>query len=275
MPEYDLDNPSSWVVIEKRAVLSESEETAIQDRLIDTGRLNGFGNPNLRMVWGVTHLDEMLLDGMPKYYLSTNDPVLTGHQWRDGNGNMAFASRLEDVPVTSLSLPVYSQTHLGERRFIIEIWRSPEFLKRSGRYQETFDSGEMHTYFQCRNCQQIVPSSPDMISADVQRICESCGSKRISPVDVREAGTGRLFRDFPKQGCYDFFFRFERADGTYHPPDGEALEGVRRLWAQHQLTFKEKDRIINESRLNEQKLARRRRHEIWHPDNLKPEESFV
>lgn len=263
MPEYNLDEPSTWTVIEKRAVLSESEEQAIQDELISIAGLNPFGKPILEMRWAVTYLDPMLFDDKPKYYLSSNDPVLIGRGYRDDQGTFQAVEKIEDVPADKLYIPLYSETHLGERRFIVERWRSAEFLKASGRFQQTRDNGTVLTYFKCRSCGLHVPTPPELVNADVERVCLSCGSKRVSPVDIREEGEGKLMRDLPREGCYDYFLRLQRKDGTYHPPDARALAGIRELWVKHQRSFSEKDADIKQSRKTDLEIAKQARREIW------------
>lgn len=262
IPEFDLENLSTWVVIPKRDVVSEAEEKWFQDELIRLAGLNVFGKPNLTLRWAVDYLDEMLLDDKPKYYLSSNEPVLIGHEYSE-NGTMKFVKRLEDVPATSLSLPVYNSVHLGERRFIVEIWRSAEFLTKSGRYQQTRDSDQVSTYFECRNCGNHVPQPFATANLDIERRCQSCNSTRVSPVDVRESGEGQLTRSLPPEGCYDYFYRIERANGMYHPPDAEALAGIEMLWQEHLKSFKEKDQTIKANREMAASLAIQQRKEIW------------
>lgn len=219
VPDYNLDNPSTFTVIRKRDVISESEESEVQRELVRIAGLNPYGQPNLVIRWAVDYQDPMTTDDYPKYYLSTNEQVLVGRGYRDDDGQFVTVEKIEDIPAGKLYFPIYSQTHLGERRFIVEVWRSPEFLERSGRYIEG---------------------------------------------NLRDPETGEiLLRDFPRQGCYDYFYRIERADGTYHPPDGEALEGIRQLWAKSQRSPKEKDQEIRDARANEAKQAKQRRREIW------------
>lgn len=260
VPEYDLENPSTWTVIEKP--ISESEERAIRDEFVFIAGLNPFGKSMLRMVWGVTHLNENLFDDKPKYYLSSNDPVLIGRGYRDDQGVFQAVEKVEDVPADKLYIPMYSETHLGERRFIVERWRSAEFLQASGRFQQTRDNGATLTYFKCRNCGSHVPCPPELVNADIERVC-ACGSRRVSPVDIREDGEGKLMRDLPREGCYDYFLRLQRKDGTYHPPNARALAGIRELWVKHQRSFKEKDAEIKQTRKTSEKLAKQARREIW------------
>lgn len=231
VPEYDLSNPSSWVVLRRGDVIGDIDFKWFSDQLIRLAGLNPHGEPNLALRWAVDYQDPMTTDDYPKYYLSTNEQVLIGRGYKDDSGQFVTVDKIEDIPAGKLYLPIYSQTHLGERRFIVEIWRSPEFLERSGRYVE--------------------------------------GSRR-------DPETGEiLLREFPRQGCYDCFFRIERADRTYHPPDGEALEGIQQLWAKNLRSFAEKDAELRRAREREAKESKKRRREIWHPDNQQPEEMIA
>lgn len=268
VPDYNLLDESTWTIIPESEVWGQTDRENFQRELIRIAGLNPFGQSNLRIVWGVTHMDEMLLDDKPKYWVSSNNPVVVALQYRDKKGQVITVKQEEDVPRKTLFWPVYNNVHLGERRFMVEVWRSPEFLKASGRYQTTFDVGEQRTYFECRNCRSTVPSAPHTLQADVERICLACGSKRVSPVDIREDVVERLFADFPEQGCYDLFLRLERKDGTYHAPDGEALAGIAWKWERDNRTFKQKDAEIKQGREREAKASTLRRRTIWHPDNV-------
>src|SRR5205085_7819924 len=179
IPEYDLDNPSTWTTIDLRDAISESEEKAFQKSLVGIAGLNPFGEPNLTLRWGVTYRDGMILDDKPKYYLFSRDPILIGHRYRD-NDEWCSVKELASVPKDKISIPVYSEPHLGERRFIVEIWRSPEFLARSGRYQQLSDNGDTLTYFQCRGCGERVQVPMGTENLDIERVCPSCNSKRVS-----------------------------------------------------------------------------------------------
>jgi hypothetical protein len=267
VPEYDLSNPSTWTIIEKRDVLSESEEKEIQDELIRIADLNPQGEPNLVLRWAVTYLDPMLFDNLPKYFISSGSPVLVGHEYMD-SGRMVTVGKLEEVPANKISLPVYSTTHLGERKFIVERWRSPEFLKRTGRFQQIRDDGTVYRYFACRNCGERVPTPEGTNDSDIERICPLCDSKRVSPVDYREEGDGRLMRELPREGCYDFFMRLETPEGFYRPPDSEALKAVAQEWHRQQKSAARRQKEAADYRQQASDRLRQARRGVWHPDNL-------
>ena len=85
-------------------VISAGEAKWFRKQLVKIAGKNPHGKPNLQMVWGVTHTDPMQIGDYIKY-----------EDFREDD------------------------KQYGERRWIIEIWRSPEFLAKSGRYQETKD----------------------------------------------------------------------------------------------------------------------------------------
>jgi len=257
VPEYDIQNPATWVIIRERDVWSESEAAEFQHELVRIADLNPFGEPNLVIRWGVAYEDPQMPDGKPKYYLSSNEPTLSGHQYRDDSGEMVTVKHLEDVPVHKLSLPLYSETHLGERRFIVEQWRSAEFLKRTGRYQQThYTDGQ--TIISCRNCGGEMRET----GRGDERVCRSCGSKRQSIVEHREVFTEKLLNDLPERGCYDFFMRLEK-NGVMQVADAQALCEIADEWEARKKPFEEKNRIRLERRANQEKDKAYRKNEIW------------
>jgi hypothetical protein len=64
----------------------------------------------------------------------------------------------------------------------------------------------------------------------------------------RKAGEGQLLQPFPSEGCYDYWLRLERANLTYHPPDGEALEVIRALWEWEQTPQNQRDALEQANR---------------------------
>ena len=101
------------------------------------------------------------------------------------------------------------------RRHIVEIWRSPQFLEDSGRYQ-------------------LVTRQDD-------------------------DGT-KLLKEFPRQGCYDYWLRLERANLTFHPLDKEALTVCRALWTWEQVSPFQRDALerANAEQERRMELARLR-----------------
>jgi hypothetical protein len=101
IPEYDLNIPSSLTVLRESEVISATDAQRFRDELINIAGMSPQGKPRLRLVWGPTHIDEMSTHPEAIKYLDF----------------------------------VYNNEQLGERRWFIEIHRTPEFLARSGRYQ--------------------------------------------------------------------------------------------------------------------------------------------
>jgi hypothetical protein len=192
IPELDPHNPDTHIVLREDDVISAGEARWFRKQLERIGGKNPHGQPNLKMIWGATHQDPMQVDKGIKYLDFIG---------KDG-------------------------IQLGERRFIIEIWRSPEFLVRSGRYKVLSDSGTVKDFYFCKGCHAELA-----MSIDGPERCRSCGSVRNYLRQIREDGEGQLLCDFPAEGCYDYWLRLERANLTYHPPDDEILNIARALWA--------------------------------------------
>jgi hypothetical protein len=137
-----------------------------------------------------------------------------------------------------VATPKYKTVELGERRFIIEVWRSPQFLAASNRYTEasTRDDGESTEYFFCRNCGSELPAKPQTGPEP----CQNCGSKRHCVQEMREAGEGQLLHTNPTEGCYDFFCRLESTTGEPLLPDEMALAQIGMLWLETKKPRREK-----------------------------------
>lgn len=99
--EYDLSRDSTLVLIRK-SELNHDEIKWFRAELRAIAGKNPFGGQNLELRWGGDYRDPMSVNDSLKY----------------------------------LDL-VHNGVELGERRFIVEIWRSPQFLEDSERYQLT------------------------------------------------------------------------------------------------------------------------------------------
>lgn len=216
--------------------------------------MNPYGEPMLIPRWGATYRDPMSEDNGLKYWLCSTEPTLVGFEFTDPVTGMELTvAKLEEVPPSILiATPKYQSTQLGERRWIIEQWRSPLDLERSGRYQKTmlFDAGTTQEFRVCFNCKA------DMAPTAAQ--CPLCGGTRTSIETIREDGFGKVLRDFPRRGCYDYFLRVETVEGKGAPLDHRALNLVRKQWAdQHNKDFAQKwaetERTMDPQRLTNQR----------------------
>lgn len=194
VPEYDLDHP---VALTADEVVAPGEQAWFRRQLKRIAGKNPFGGLNLELRWGVDYVDPMAYEPNTIKYLDFSH---FGKQY-------------------------------GERRWIIEIWRSPEFLNRSGRYKVINDPDTVVERYFCKACDTEIQAS----SATLQLLgavppCPKCGSSRSRTEMIREMGKGQLLQEFPAQGCYDYWLRLERADLSYHPPDTEAIKAVETIW---------------------------------------------
>lgn len=205
IPEYDLSNPPSLKVLTEDDVISQGEAKWFRRQLERIAGKNRFGGPNIQCVWGPTHIDPMSADNGIKYL----DFVFAGEQF-------------------------------GERRFFLEIWRSPEFLVRSGRYQQRLQNepDEVTERAFCRACQGTLTRKPDGEPDQC-----ACGSTRYGIEEERIIRGTKLLNDFPSEGCYDYWLRLERANLTYHPLDNEAVEIAKALWKWELTPQNERDQL--------------------------------
>lgn len=207
VPEYDVALPT---VLTEDDVLAPSEVKWFRHQLKRVAGKNPFGGQVLELRWGPTYRDPMAVAPDTIKYL---DFSRHGRQY-------------------------------GERRWFIEIWRSPEFLERSGRYKVINDSDKVTERYFCKACETEITASPDALEYwGAVPPCQKCGSVRSRTETIREMGAGQLLQEFPREGCYDYWLRLERANLTYHPPDGEVLQVVRALWAWEQMPQNKRDAL--------------------------------
>jgi DNA-directed RNA polymerase subunit RPC12/RpoP len=205
--EYDLSETP--IRLTEDDVISPGEAKYFRRQLRKIAGKNPHGGNILELRWGVTYEDPMLSEPEIKYV----DFERFGRKY-------------------------------GERRWIIEIWRSTEFLKRSGRYNQVFDQDRVQEFYFCVACDAEIKASRETLEMlGSTPPCESCGSKRSYTREIREMSEGRLLKDFPVQGCYDYWLRLERANLTYHPLNREALKICRALWEWEQTPLNERNAI--------------------------------
>lgn len=207
IPEYDVDAPT---VLTENDVLAASEVQWFRRQLKRVAGRNPFGGQVLELRWGPTYCDVMAVEPDTIKYL---DFMQHGRQY-------------------------------GERRWLIEIWRSPEFLERSGRYKVINDSDTVTERYSCKACETEIKCSAETLNLlGAVPPCPACGSHRSRTELIRERGAGQLLQEFPRKGCYDYWLRLERANLTYHPPDGEALQVIKALWRWEQMPQNERDAL--------------------------------
>lgn len=176
VPEYDLDKESTLTVLREDDVISPGEAKWFRKELERLAGKTLTGQPRLRMVWGPTHHDPMSTDPDAIKYLDIN----------------------------------HRGVQLGERRWFIEIHRTPEFLARSGRYQLDTIQDEDGT--------KLLKSLPS----------EGCYDYWM-----------RLERGIVNN---------EQVTLVYQPPDNEALAKVKEIWEWEQLPQNERDALEDANR---------------------------
>src|SRR5688572_19569292 len=112
-------------------------DAAFAEELTRIGGTNDRGEPILRCVWGAT-AQVWEAGGWCLKYVTASPAVLVGFEYVE-DGTLVFVERLADVPLTIIAAPVYRSEEKGEERWIIERWRSPEFLATTGRFTARHD----------------------------------------------------------------------------------------------------------------------------------------
>lgn len=222
--DYDLDNPSSWEVMPAPPI-----DPSFTEGLTRLAGLNPFGKPMLRCVWGGTQRDEMAVDNGLKYFIGRKDRTLEGFVFTcPVTGMELMVAKMEDVPAAVVvAVPKYSEpVDLGERRWMIEIWRSQEFLTRSGRYTEAtaYDNGGSTDYVFCRRC------DTELAQNEEPPPCPNCGYTQYYIRTERDEGEGQLLRIGAPEGAYDCFLRLENALGEPMAADARALRLIEVGW---------------------------------------------
>jgi hypothetical protein len=208
--EIHPDQLDTHVLLQEQDIASASSIKWFRKQLKKIAGTNRFGEPHLALRWGATYEDPMQSE---PGYLKYLDFQIGSKQW-------------------------------GERRWIIEIYRSPEFLKRSRRYERVNVPDTVHEFYFCAACDtEIVCSKETLEYLGAVPPCPKCNSKRVRTEMIREAGGGQVLQEFPVRGCYDYWLRLERANFTYHPLDNEALNVIRALWKWEQMPQNERDAI--------------------------------
>lgn len=228
--DYDEEDHATWTVMEAPPV-----DRAWEEQLTRIAGLNPFGKPMLRWVWGATHVDPMAEDGGLKYWIGQTESTLRGFVFKDPITEMEiFVERMDQVPAAVLlAVPKYGHIELGQRRIIIENWRSAAFLAQSRRYTDTArrDQDTVKEFFFCASCHNPIEAKPEVLQhLGGTPPCAACGSKRSYVEMARFEGDGRLLRSAPEEGVYDCFLILENALGEPMEPDGHALTLIEASW---------------------------------------------
>src|ERR1700704_1706312 len=124
-PDYNLEDEATWIPMESPTVDSSWEAA-----LTRIGGLNPFKQPVLVWRWGGTYRDPMAEHGGLKYWLCNRPSELQGFAFTDPVTELnMWVEHLDEVPPgIVVVVPKHKEIQLGQRRIVIEQWRSPEFL---------------------------------------------------------------------------------------------------------------------------------------------------
>jgi hypothetical protein len=138
MFEYLEEDQSTW----RYQQLPEIPKDFIEE-LTNIGGLNRFGQPNLRVVKGnEIKNDRSENQKILKYHAGWTPFEVSGYSY-EHNGEIAFTTRLEDIPPNIIVYPNTRQEELGLLRYVIERWVSPEKLAEEGRFQNRYGVGDI------------------------------------------------------------------------------------------------------------------------------------
>lgn len=228
--EYDLNNPATWVVYQEPPC-----EPLFDEELLRIGGKNPNGDPMLVKRWGATYRNK----GVLVYKLCDTEPTLIGHQFRDPqSGEMREVSlgQLDQIPQGTISVPLYRGIELGELRWIIERWVSPDDLETMGYFDESLRYQPTETDFgreAFHEFRAMVETGEDPEKA-LMRVENQVD--RLRNLETDQELKTYFDPAWRTKGDYQFFFRLERKNGMYHAPDGEALEAIAAMWEYHQTT---------------------------------------
>lgn len=260
--EYDLDTPESWIIYPPPPC-----DGGFDDELLRIAGLNPHGEPMLRKVWGATHRSK----GELTYKLCSTDPVLCGHQFtHPETGETCEVKTLAEVPAGVLiTVPLYEGKELGELRWIIERWVSPEDLEKQGYFNTALQYNVVENWQMQAEAKReflaMVRAGEDPEKA-LMKVENQCDRARTFEID-QDLKT-YFDSEWRTKGDYQFFFRLERADGTYHPADGEALEAIAMIWNYNQtVTPAEHEARLRADAEKRAQELNERRAALWHPDN--------
>lgn len=137
--EYIENNPDSWKFQKLPDIPKE-----FQAELTKIGGINRFGQPNLRVVRGNEVLSDIAEDAsVLKYHVGYSATQTNGFEYEE-DGIAKYAQRIEDVPEgLMVKRMVMGREPLGELRYIIEVWVSPEELEAKNRFQNRAVDGEV------------------------------------------------------------------------------------------------------------------------------------
>lgn len=260
--EYDLDNPETWIVYPAPPC-----DESFDRELLAIGGTNPHGEPMLVKRWGATYYSK----GALVYKIYEGEPTLAGHEFRSPDtGEMVRVKTLAEVPNGLITVPYYESLELGELRWIIERWVSPDDLAKMG----YFDEALRHDPIPVSPSEKVAARRElhAMIRAGepVERALTKVENQldRARPVEIDQEIKTYFDPAQRTRGDYQFFFRLERKNGLYHPADGEALEAIRMIWHYNQTVTPAEHEANIQAAYDQGDLERDQRVDaLWSPDN--------
>jgi hypothetical protein len=260
--EYDLDKPETWIVYPPPPC-----DPGFDRELLAIGGTNPDGEPVLMKRWGATWRSK----GELVYKIYESEPQIVALEYTDPADGQVKRVTDGTLPPGAVTVPVLESVELGELRWIIERWVSPAELAKQGYFDEAL------------NLDPLCVSPADLALArkelhDRIKSGESA-EKALTQVEnqldrMRPLGVDQDIKRYfdpawRTNGDYQFFFRLERPNGTYHPADGEALEAVRMLWKYNETVSPAEHEANIQAAYERGDLLRDERIDaLWSPDNI-------
>jgi hypothetical protein len=268
--EYDLDNPETWIVYDEPPCDPSFDET-----LLKIGGTNPYGEPMLVKRWGATYRSK----GELVYQIYESEPTLAGHQYKDpDSGEMVRVATEKEAPRSVIVLPYWESVKLGELRIIIEKWVSPEDLAKQGYFDpETLQAAAEERISPAligeagRELRAMVRAGEpvDRAVAKVESQLDRARPSASGIIDIDEDTKAYFDPAWRTRGDYQFFFRLERKNGLYHPPDAEALEGIALIWKYNQDVTPAEHEANIQAAFERGDIERDGRVDaLWTPDNI-------
>lgn len=260
--EYNLDDESTWTVREAPA-----QADGFNDGLIEIAGYNPFGGQMLRTVWGGTHHAK----GILVYKLCDTDETCIGYQYRDpDSGEMVETpyGTLASIPLTAIPITIYGRLELGELRWMVERWRSPEQLAHMGYFDESLAHVVTEVPVDARFAKREIKARIRAGEKPEVAICRVEGEiDRQRPMVTDQTIKTFFDPEWRQQGDYELFLKLERKNGLYHDADAEALIGIAAMWDYNENTPLSKQ-IEDEKAASvaRRKEVQRRIQELWEAD---------
>jgi hypothetical protein len=268
--EYDLEKPETWIVYPEPPT-----DPGFDRELLAIGDRNPHGAPMLVRRWGATYRSK----GQLVYKIYEGEPIKAGYHYKDPDTGETVRVEFEkEAPRNAIVLPYWESLELGELRHIIERWVSPDDLAKQGYFDPALRAATLEEGVSPalkgeagRELRAMVKAG-EPVGRAIAKVESQLDRARASASGIVELDQDTMTYFDPAwrtRGDYQFFFRLERPNGTYHPADGEALEAIRMIWKYNQTVSPAEHEANIQAAYDRGDLLRDERVDaLWSPDNI-------